>query len=238
MRPCLRHKNDLHALDLINMTWSPVPVNTEQPLPPARKGHVAALFNGTQMIVFGGSAWVPDPDADNSFGMTSKHVNDVWRIDLSGSDGFTWHAVHTVGDAPSPRELHVAQLVNQRYLVVHGGYSHDDSRDDNYGYKDDVHVLDTHTTPMVWTKPSLSGSIPSARHGHAAIAVGTEIYVHAQYLNSRMNACATSRAHWPLLSARAAGWLLRAVLTRALAMRCRGAVALASPLGLRSRNRI
>ena len=174
IRPCFRHKNDLHALDLNNLTWTALPVNSEQPLPYARKGHSATLMNGTQMLVFGGSAWVPDPVADNSFGATTKHVNDLWRIDLAGSDGYTWHAVHTVGDAPLPREGHAAELVNGRYLVIHGGYAH---AADGGGFNDGVHVLDTQLDPMVWSQPVLSGNIPTARQGHVSAVVGAEVFV-------------------------------------------------------------
>ena len=49
-------------------------------------------------------------------------VNDVWRIDLGGADGYTWHAVPTVGDRPTPREGQASALLGGRYLVVHGGY--------------------------------------------------------------------------------------------------------------------
>ena len=69
------------------MTWQEVATNAEQPRPPARKGHTATIVNGSTMLVFGGSAWVADPDADNSYGYTTKHVSDLWSIDLSGRDG-------------------------------------------------------------------------------------------------------------------------------------------------------
>jgi len=174
-RPCYRHRNDLHALDLNNMSWAAVPVNTEQPLPDARKAHTATIFNGSQMLVFGGSAWTSDPEAaDNADGYTTKQVADVWMVDLSGKDGYTWRPVHTVGDAPSPREGHVASLLGGRYVLVHGGYAHGQGE---YGFLDDTHVLDTGVWPMVWSKPSLTGRIPSARHGHAAVALDDELYV-------------------------------------------------------------
>ena len=174
-RPCYRHKNDLLALDLNNMSWASVPVNTEQPLPDARKAHSATLFNGTQMLVVGGSAWTFDPDnADNAYGYTTKQVSDVWRIDLSGQDNYTWHAVHTVGDAPSAREGHAAVLVGGRYVLLHGGYSHGGGQ---YGFLQDTYVLDTAAYPMVWTKPSLTGRVPAARHGHVVVSLDDEVYL-------------------------------------------------------------
>lgn len=67
-RPCLVHKDELVSLDLNSMSWLTVAVNAEQPKPPARKGHTANLVNGSILLIFGGSAWVPDPEADNSYG--------------------------------------------------------------------------------------------------------------------------------------------------------------------------
>ena len=117
-KQCLRHRDDLWALDLTTMEWSEVPVNPEQPRPHARKEHSSAIVNGSQLIVFGGSAFVPDGDEQNSYGWTTKQVNDVWRIDLSGADGFTWHPVHTVGDRPRPCEGQASSLLEGRFLVV------------------------------------------------------------------------------------------------------------------------
>jgi hypothetical protein len=165
VRQCLAHNDDLVALDLNAMVWQPVLVNEEQPRPPARKGHTATLVNGTRMLVFGGSAWVADPDADNSYGFSTQHVNDLWAVDLSGADGFTWRAVHSVGARPPPREGHGATLLANRYLVIHGGYDH------THGWLNDTHVLDTQPTPMVWTRPTLTGRRPSSRSGHALLGL-------------------------------------------------------------------
>jgi hypothetical protein len=160
-RPCLTHQDELVSLDLNSMTWQPVAINEEQPRPPARKGHSANLVNGSIMIVFGGSAWVADEDADNSYGFSTHHVNDLWSIDLSGRDGYTWRAVYAVGERPGPREAHGATLLGGRYLVIHGGYDHAS------GYRNDTYVLDTASEPMVWTRPTLTGARPASRHGHS-----------------------------------------------------------------------
>ena len=37
-----------------------------------------------------------------------------------------------------------------------------------------LHVLDTSLDPMLWTQPALTGELPGARHGHAALNVGGE----------------------------------------------------------------
>jgi len=165
---CLVHNGDLLTLDLASMVWSTIVVNAEQPRPPSRKGHSATLVNGSKLLIFGGSAWVPDPSADNSFGFTTRHINDLWSIDLSGQDGYTWKPIYAIGDVPKPREGHEAILVARRYLVVIGGYGH------TSGYCNDTHVLDTHLEPMVWTRPVLSGEMPRGRHGFAAVGLGDD----------------------------------------------------------------
>ena len=108
---------------------------------------------------------MPDPDADNSYGYTTQHVNDLWSIDLSGADEFTWQPVYAVGDRPSPREGHSAALVAERFLVVHGGFS---LRGDYYN---DTYVLDTQKEPMVWTRPTLTGNRPTSRFGHSLLSL-------------------------------------------------------------------
>ena len=65
------------------------PENRSSFLPPSGALH-------STMLVFGGSAWVADPDADNSYGYTTKHVNDLWSLDLSGADDYTWEPVYAV----------------------------------------------------------------------------------------------------------------------------------------------
>ena len=84
---CLTHLNDLYALELNDMKWEEVDVNSEQPRPYGRKSHTAT-FVGTRLFVFGGHAWVPDHDADNEYGMTSKAVGDLWYINLAGDGPF------------------------------------------------------------------------------------------------------------------------------------------------------
>lgn len=96
---------------------------------------------------------------------TTKHVNDVWSIDLSGRDGYTWHQVHTIGERPGPRENSGSCMLANRYMVVHGGYGFHD------GYLNTTYVLDTHVDPMIWTRPTLTGTRPDSRHGFSLMRI-------------------------------------------------------------------
>ena len=103
-----------------------------------------------------------------SYGYSTKHVNDLWSINLDGSDGFTWHNVHTIGERPGPREAHGAVVLANRYLVIHGGYDHEQ------GSMNSTYVLDTRPRPMVWTRPTLTGALPASRHGHSLLRLVDE----------------------------------------------------------------
>ena len=76
--------------------------------------------------------------------------------------------MHTIGQRPGPRESHAATLLASRYLVVHGGYDHDD------GYLNSTYVLDTYAEPMVWTRPTLTGRRPTSRHGMSFLRMRDE----------------------------------------------------------------
>lgn len=182
---CLTLFDDLWALDLNSMHWTQkiAPSGPDAHggaahggggddasanatvAPPARKGHVAALFNGSKMLVWGGAAWIPDPNADNSYGATQRHANDLWHLDL---ESLVWEETAFVGTPPSPREGAASAMIDQRYLVVHGGYAHGAA---DGGFLQDTHILDTGRWPMAWAQPVLSGTPPSARHGHKAVVV-------------------------------------------------------------------
>ena len=64
-KQCLRHRDDLWALDLTAspMAWTEVAVNAEQPRPHARKEHSSAIVNGSTLVVFGPLPPVPNKPA-------------------------------------------------------------------------------------------------------------------------------------------------------------------------------
>jgi N-acetylneuraminic acid mutarotase len=83
----------------------------------------------------------------------------------------TWSEVVFKGSAPSPRFMHSSCILDDK-LVIFGGCMQS-------GYKEslsDLWVFDFVTGD--WSKPKCTGSIPSARHGHSAVAVSkTRMYV-------------------------------------------------------------
>ena len=189
---CLTHLNDLYALELNDMKWEEVDVNSEQPRPYGRKSHTAT-FVGTRLFVFGGHAWVPDHDADNEYGMTSKAVGDLWYIDLAGAGRSPWSTAYTTGDAPCAREGHGAAYLHDRWLVIHGGYAMGRGARGSL-YLQDTYVLDTHAEPMVWSQPPLTGKLPEGRSFHSLVLLDGEIFAWGGSARSASSTTSTSSA--------------------------------------------
>ena len=87
--------------------------------------------------------------------------NDLW---IFNSDSFSWIQPKSSGFGPSPRYGHSLTLTIDGRLIVYGGCSFTESGVPRYN--DDIRQLDTDT--MLWTRPKISGHIPTGRYGHSA----------------------------------------------------------------------
>ncbi|GAB2287276.1 hypothetical protein Dimus_021657 [Dionaea muscipula] len=147
------HFSDVLVLNLNTMAWSTLMTKGNAPGP--RDSHSAVLW-GKKMIVFGGTNG-------------SKKVNDVHVLDLGTNE---WIQPMCSGIPPSPRESHTASLIGDEKMVVFGG-----SGEGTGNYLNDLHILDFRT--MKWTSPEVKGDhIPSPRDSHAAVAVGSKLFVY------------------------------------------------------------
>jgi len=98
--------DDLTHYDIETETWSQVQIsNGSRPVP--RMSHVAVYENG-HIWLHGGYG-----------GRELRELNDLWRYDL---DTKTWEEFpkSDVLDVPSPRQMHVAVLVDG-HIYIHGG---------------------------------------------------------------------------------------------------------------------
>ena len=75
--------------------------------PTSRKNHVAWTYNGS-IYTFGGIS------------NTGKHLNDMWRYDISTNK---WFEIKTTGDIPEARELPGWYFINGSGLILYGGRS-------------------------------------------------------------------------------------------------------------------
>jgi Ras-related protein Rab-1A len=186
---------DAHVLDLSTNTWEEVKT-TGFSCPGPSFGYSATPSpSGTDMYVFGGltkadtynfEATSSPSNSTSASGVghatglsvgarryksakqTERAVfedeeatSELYTFDL---DLFEWTQPIVIGTPPTPRYMHSACLLG-KYLVVYGGCqcpAYHESLDDLY-------VFDTEQ--LKWTQPECSGSRPSARHGHTAVAL-------------------------------------------------------------------
>jgi hypothetical protein len=137
---------DVYFLDLIEWVW--VPVNTISNAPSPRFMHASEVV-GRKIVVHGGR------DNDVLF-------DDLW---IFNTDSFVWMQPRTAGFGPSPRYGHSLTLTPDGRLLVIGGCSMQEESGIPK-YNDDIRQLDTET--MVWTRPRVSGHLPTGRYGHTA----------------------------------------------------------------------
>ncbi|KAJ2659147.1 hypothetical protein IWW48_003680 [Coemansia sp. RSA 1200] len=117
---------------------------------PGRVGHTASIVNGTNMVVLGGSS---------SASLVSMKIVYIYNpMDQ------TWVRRSATGAVPASRRNHVATVVNNTLIVIHGG------TDNNFTTAmSDVAVLNT--TTWKWSAPKVKNA-PTARYAHSAAQAG------------------------------------------------------------------
>ncbi|CAN6468140.1 unnamed protein product [Victoria cruziana] len=121
--------------------------------PPASRGGQSVTLVGSSLVMFGGE------DHKRSL------LNDLHILDL---ETMTWDEVDAVGIPPSPRSDHAAAVHADRYLLIFGGGSHATCFND-------LHVLDLQS--MEWSRPTVQGTMPTPRAGHAGVTVGENWFI-------------------------------------------------------------
>ncbi len=137
---------DVYFLDLVEWVW--VPVNAISNTPPARFFHASEIV-GRKIVIHGG--W-----------NGGEVFNDLW---IFNTDSFLWLQPRTAGFGPSPRYGHTMTLtVDGRLLLIGGCTINLDTSVPKY--LDDLRQLATDN--MVWSRPCVSGHVPTGRYGHSA----------------------------------------------------------------------
>eukprot|EP00879_Flechtneria_rotunda_P015907 GHRR01016635.1.p1 GENE.GHRR01016635.1~~GHRR01016635.1.p1 ORF type:complete len:1115 (+),score=388.60 GHRR01016635.1:222-3566(+) len=151
-RGCL---NDLWLFHLDHMEWWQP--DTNDSLPSCRRSHAAAL-SGHQLFVHGGV---------DSHGI---HLRDLWCLDMKT---WTWQQPVTQGEAcPSPRRAHSLEVVDERYLLLHGGYA------GTQQLLSDTWVYDSHTGHWLMADMQSDASeMPVPRALHTCTQLGSRYVV-------------------------------------------------------------
>ena len=148
------HLNDLWVLDMTSDELRK-PKDTGS-FPTARRGHCAEVI-GQHMWVFGGASH------GSMLADTYKLCLKTWR----------WTLVGAVGEAPSARRAAASSVVDDRWLVIGGGF-------DGAHCLGDVHVLDT--LSGIWAPLELAAGsntnvpAPRALHSMCTTAQGVLVY--------------------------------------------------------------
>ncbi|CAL0301225.1 unnamed protein product [Lupinus luteus] len=98
-----RKLNDLHMFDLKSLTW--LPLHCTGAAPCARFNHVAALYDGKILFIFGGAS-------------KSKTLNDLYSLDF---ETMAWSRIKIRGFHPSPRAGCCGVLCGTKWYITGGG---------------------------------------------------------------------------------------------------------------------
>ncbi|KAI4342905.1 hypothetical protein MLD38_027469 [Melastoma candidum] len=141
--------NDVHVLDLKEMSWTSHEVKGEAPVP--RDSH-SAVAVGDRLFVYGGDCG-------------DRYHGDV---DVLDTGTMSWSKLSTRDPRPRVRAGHGAVAVEKKIYVVGGiGDRH---------YYNDVWVLDE--DKVLWRQLSLLGEQPRGRFSHTAVAIGDDIAIY------------------------------------------------------------
>merc|ERR1712159_448100 len=99
---------------------------------------------------------------------------DLWSLKTEGSFEWTDLDHRTSGSRPSPRQGHcsvVANLDGVETVLTFGG-------SDGERWFRELYALQYKEGKMVWSSPSVLGTAPTAREGHACAMVADNMYLH------------------------------------------------------------
>ncbi|XP_057429581.1 acyl-CoA-binding domain-containing protein 6-like isoform X2 [Lotus japonicus] len=97
-----RKLNDLHMFDLKSLTWLPLHCTGTAPSP--RFNHVAALYDGKILLIFGGAS-------------KSRTLNDLYSLDF---ETMAWSRIKIRGFHPSPRAGCCGVLCGTKWYITVG----------------------------------------------------------------------------------------------------------------------
>lgn len=148
--------NDGGVYDPLTDTWTKISLSGA----PSPRGYHTAVWTGSEMIVWGGSARA----------LSSTDYQDLNTGGIYEPVSNTWRPVSTVG-APSPRDRHTALWTGSRMIIWGGddGKEHDLSTG---GLYDPV--------TNSWVATSTTGA-PSGRDGHAGVWSGSKMIIWGGY---------------------------------------------------------
>ncbi|PNY06618.1 acyl-CoA-binding domain-containing protein 4-like [Trifolium pratense] len=143
---CKRRKlNDLHMFDLKSLTWLPLHCTGTAPSP--RCNHVASLYDGKILFIFGGAS-------------KSRTLNDLYSLDF---ETMGWSRIKVRGFHPSPRAGCCGVLCGAKWYITGGG-----SRKKRHG---ETLIYDIKKSEWFLEITSLPSSITTNKQGFSLVVV-------------------------------------------------------------------
>lgn len=155
--------NDMHVYNVASERWSKVTYKN-------RSASAATGIGGRG----GGDDGIPAPRGSHTCVAVKDHLfvfggqlesgpsNELWTFCIQTSK---WNLIEQEGHVPSPRSGHAAVLLDDRYMLIFGGYNGEK-------HLSDMFVLDTEA--MSWEQKTLPLGHPLGRSAHALSLVGEE----------------------------------------------------------------
>ncbi|KAK9692159.1 hypothetical protein RND81_09G244700 [Saponaria officinalis] len=141
--------NDLHVLDLRNMSWVSCKVNGR--IPPPRDSHTSTAFGG-KIFVYGGDCG-------------DRYLGDVDVLDV---ETMTWSMLEVNSASPGRRAGHASVKIGTKMYII-GGVG-------DKKYYNDAWVLNTDLN--FWSRLEIGGHSPQGRFSHTAIVSDSDIAIY------------------------------------------------------------
>ncbi|RIA83176.1 hypothetical protein C1645_834209 [Glomus cerebriforme] len=160
--------------------WSQKKISISNPFP--RYGHSASQnATNNEFFLFGGI-------------VRGKPRNEAFVVDVNTLNVL---AFVTSGDIPSSRSGHTHVNIGKN-VIVFGGLIDESTNNAD----ENLYILDT--VSKVWSKLSVQGALPLARHGHSVSVIGTKMYVFGgqhvgRYLNDLVVFDIKTRTSWDFI---------------------------------------
>ena len=142
----------VHVFNLKTLTWTAFPANLRDPI--QRYMHsMVSIRDGEAILVLGGL--IPHTQAL----LTATEIRMSNQVYILHTDNMTWQEVETIGEGPPAVYGHQAVLLENRYMFVFGGRTTFTERSLSDHVMNDLYVLDTAVTPMLWQQLKNGGYV-------------------------------------------------------------------------------
>lgn len=156
-------RNDLHMFHVASKTWSPLAFTGTPPAVRARMG-MTVTSDGLTALVFGGRSL---------YRYLGGKYYDPLFVNAFHAERSEWVQIRPQGSGPrpAPRSGCVAEFINNRHMLVHGGY------DDGDRFFNDTFLFDM--VSESWQKVEQDeASQPRPRESHASAMLGGNVVIY------------------------------------------------------------